>query len=280
MKAKKRRPGIAEGRMSRVRRGIYILPSILTSASLFCGFYSIISSIYGDYSAAAISIIIAIFFDTIDGRVARVTRSVTPFGVEYDSLSDLVAFGVAPAVLAFNWVLSPFGRIGWLASFLFVACGALRLARFNVQIGLVDSRFFKGLPIPGAAGMVAATVLLVSEMELPVAGFSMHYSLGILILIYVLSFLMVSNVKFTSFKDAEFLRSKPFRFMVVAILFLVVVASEPRVIFFILFALYVISGPSLAALRLIRKRKKMTMEHTTSEAGKMTGEGLKEINRD
>ena len=241
--------------MNRVRRGIYILPSILTTASLFCGFYSIISSITGDYNSAAIAILIAVFFDTIDGKVARVTRSVTPFGVEYDSLSDLVAFGVAPAILAFNWVLAPFGRIGWLAAFLFVACGALRLARFNVQVGLIDSRFFNGLPVPGAAGLVSATVLLCGKMRIPMDNLPMPYYLGVLILIYTLSFLMVSNIKFTSFKDIELRRLKPFHTVVVVVLFLVVVASEPHVVIFILFASYVISGPSFLALRFIRKRK-------------------------
>ncbi|MBW2145757.1 MAG: CDP-diacylglycerol--serine O-phosphatidyltransferase [Deltaproteobacteria bacterium] len=252
--------------MSRVRRGIFILPSVLTTASLFCGFYSIISSIKGDYNAAAISILIAVFFDAMDGKVARVTRTVSSFGVEYDSLSDLVAFGVAPGVLAFNWVLSPFGRMGWLASFLFVACGALRLARFNVQIGLMDSRFFNGLPIPGAAGMVAATALLFGGMGIHIGNFPMPYYIGLLIMIYVLSFLMVSNIKFTSFKDMEPIKLKPFRALVVAVLFLVVVASEPHLIIFILFASYVISGPSFAALRFIRKRKKTILEPDASVA--------------
>jgi CDP-diacylglycerol--serine O-phosphatidyltransferase len=272
MRTKKKRIKVGAGRMSRVRRGIYILPSILTTASLFCGFYSIIASINGDYNSAAIAILIAAFFDAMDGRVARITRSVTPFGVEYDSLSDVVAFGIAPAVLAFNWVLAPFGRIGWLAAFLFVAGGALRLARFNVQVGLIDNRFFKGLPIPGAGCMVAATALMFGRLGVPVEDFPMPYSLGILILIYALSFLMVSNIKFTSFKDVEFIRLKPFRSLVVAILFLVVVASEPHIVLFMLFASYILSGPSFAVLRFVRKRKKTMVEPETSEARRSISE--------
>jgi len=268
MRVKKKRIKLSAGRMSRVRRGIYILPSILTTASLFFGFYSIISSISGDYNSAAIAILIAAFFDAMDGRVARVTRSVTPFGVEYDSLSDVVAFGIAPAVLAFNWVLSPFGRVGWVAAFLFVAGGALRLARFNVQVGLIDSRFFKGLPIPGAACMIAATALVFDRFGVPMERFPGPYSVGILILIYVLSFLMVSNVKFTSFKDVEFIRLKPFRSLVVAILFLVVVASEPHIVLFIVFASYILSGPFFVAFRSVRKRKKAVLEPDTSPVNK------------
>ena len=190
-KYRKKRRKAREG----VRRGVYILPNLLTSGSLVGGFYAIVAAFNGDYIIAAIAIMFAFFFDGIDGRVARLTKTTSRFGVEYDSLADLVAFGVAPGILVFTWALQPFGRLGWLAAFLYVACGALRLARFNVQADTMESRFFRGLPIPMAASLITASVFLLHHFG--EEGETKH--LALLILIYVLAFLMVSNLRYHLF---------------------------------------------------------------------------------
>ena len=142
------------------KRGIYLLPSVLTTFGMFAGFYSIISSINGDFTIAAISILIAMFWDTLDGRVARLTNTQSVFGAEYDSLADLVSFGLAPALLVYQWTLYELGRFGWLAAFVYLACAALRLARFNTQVGIADKRYFQGLPSPAAAGVIASMIWL------------------------------------------------------------------------------------------------------------------------
>ena len=144
----------------KTKRGIYLLPSIITTFALFAGFYSIVASINGDFTLAAISIMVAMLWDTLDGRVARLTNTQSAFGAEYDSLSDLVSFGVAPALLVYEWSLSDLGRIGWLAAFIYLACAALRLARFNTQVGAADKRYFQGLPSPASAGVIASMIWL------------------------------------------------------------------------------------------------------------------------
>jgi CDP-diacylglycerol--serine O-phosphatidyltransferase len=223
-----------------VRRGVYILPNLLTSGSLVGGFYAIVAAFNGDYIIAAIAIMIAFFFDGVDGRVARLTRTTSRFGVEYDSLADLVAFGVAPGILVFSWALQPYGRVGWLAAFLYVACGALRLARFNVQADTMEHRFFRGLPIPMAACMIAASVFLLHHLG--EEGETKHLSL--LILIYVLAFLMVSNIRYPSFKDLELIKRKPFSALVAMILTIVVVVAEPAIMLFTFSILYILIGPT------------------------------------
>lgn len=227
------------GKGKRVKKGVYILPNLITSASLFAGFYSIIACIDGKFERAAIAILISAVLDGLDGRVARLTKTSSKFGFEYDSLADLVAFGLAPGVLIFIWALKPFGRYGWLAAFLYVVCGALRLARFNVQVTTVESRAFKGLPIPAAASLVASTVLFFFYMGQEET--TKHIT--VLILVYSLAFLMVSNVKYYSFKELDLSRRMPFRFLVGFILVLIVVAAEPSVMLFFLTFGYVISGP-------------------------------------
>ena len=147
-------------RIPPLRKGVYILPNLVTSAGLFAGFYSIIATLNHDYRLAAIMILVSQLCDALDGRIARLTSSASSFGVQYDSLADLIAFGVAPGILVYTWALRPWGRWGWLAATLYVTCGALRLARFNVQYGSVERRHFVGLPIPAAADVIAATVLL------------------------------------------------------------------------------------------------------------------------
>jgi CDP-diacylglycerol--serine O-phosphatidyltransferase len=234
-KYRKKRRKAREG----VRRGVYILPNLLTSGCLVGGFYAIVASFNGDYIIAAIAIMIAFFFDGIDGRVARLTKTTSRFGVEYDSLADLVAFGVAPGILVFSWALQPFGRLGWLAAFLYVACGALRLARFNVQADTMESRFFRGLPIPMAASMITASVFLLHHLG--EEGETKHLSL--LILIYVLAFLMVSNIRYPSFKDLGFLKKKHFSTLVALVLTIVVVVAQPETMLFTFSFIYLLIGP-------------------------------------
>ena len=180
------------------RKGVYLLPNLITSASLFGGFYAIIASLDGKFEYAAIAIIISGILDGLDGRVARLTGSSSKFGVEYDSLADVIAFGLAPGVLIFTWALRPFGRYGWLAAFLYVVCGALRLARFNVQITTIESKRFNGLPIPASAALVASTVLMFFYIG---RGDEMVKHVTVLVMVYALAFLMISNVHYYSFKE-------------------------------------------------------------------------------
>jgi CDP-diacylglycerol--serine O-phosphatidyltransferase len=242
----------------RNRRGIYILPNLLTTASMFGGFFAIIAAIQARYEASAIAILVSWIFDTLDGKIARFTRSTSQFGSEYDSLSDLVAFGVAPAVLAFLWALQPFGRLGWLASFMYVVCGALRLARFNVQKDTMEPKYFKGLPIPAAGCLIASLVLLAVALgELP----GSKHILSI-ILIYVLSFLMVSNIEYLSFKEFELKKQKPFNVLIIVILGLMVIAYKPKIMIFFLFSAYVLLGP---AIKIYRHQKRRSMKKRPME---------------
>jgi CDP-diacylglycerol--serine O-phosphatidyltransferase len=222
-------------------RKIYLLPNLFTLGNIFFGFFSIISSINQAYPRAAYAIIIAGFFDVFDGTIARATNSTSKFGVEFDSLADLVSFGMAPGVLVYLWALRPLGRFGWLGAFLFLVCGALRLARFNVQIEAIRSDRFVGLPIPCAAGMLAATVLFV-EHYTDVVGSISQYSLFIAILVYLLAILMVSNIRYRSSKSITTKGKSPFTIMVVATIILTIVASRPEITFFIIGITYTLLG--------------------------------------
>ncbi|MFZ2088765.1 MAG: CDP-diacylglycerol--serine O-phosphatidyltransferase [Desulfobaccales bacterium] len=219
-------------------RGTYLIPNLITTASLFSGFFAIVASINGRFEAAALAVLVAMVLDGLDGRLARLTQTTSGFGVQYDSLSDLVAFGVAPALLVYLWALKEFGRFGWVAAFLFVACGALRLARFNVQTGSIDPRYFNGLPIPAAAAFAATGVLF----YLTLGDWTHLRHVYVLVMIYVLSFLMVSNIKFYSFKKLDMFKRHPFQTLVALVLIFVVVATEPYIMGFILAAAYVLSG--------------------------------------
>lgn len=233
-----------------MRKGIYILPNLFTATSLFCGFFSLLRTLQEDFYAAAIFILISGLLDGMDGRVARYTNTTSRFGVEFDSLADVIAFGVAPGMLVFAWALEPFGRLGWLAAFLYVVCGALRLGRYNIQVNTVESRYFSGLPIPAAAGLIATGILVF--YKLGDIGVSKH--LTVLIATYILAFLMVSTVKYYGFKDIELFRRKPFRWLVIAILLIIVVAYEPEYTLFGLFLIYAVSGPVMAIIFLRRRR--------------------------
>jgi len=252
-------PNVPTEKNESIKRGIYILPNLVTTGSLFAGFYSLVSTLNGNYSVAALWIFGSAVCDGLDGKVARLTGSTSKFGVEYDSLADLVAFGVTPALMVFAWALRPFGRLGWLAAFLFVACGALRLARFNVQVNTVESKRFVGLPIPAAACMVASTVLLFHHFDrLPQELFQapfMFKRLAIITLIYLLAFLMVSNFRYYSFKDPALIKRQPFGFLLLAVILLIIVVAEPVVMTFVIMLCYVLSGPIGFILTWPRRRR-------------------------
>jgi CDP-diacylglycerol--serine O-phosphatidyltransferase len=220
-------------------RGVYLLPNLITTGSLFAGFYAIVAAIDGRFHKAAIAILVSLVLDGLDGRIARITKSTSGFGLQYDSLADLVSFGVAPGILVYLWALKPYHQFGWVAAFLFVVCGALRLARFNVQQGSMDPRYFNGLPIPAAATMIATAIIFYYQ----IGEWAPERHIYILAMIYLLSFLMVSNIKYMSFKKMELFRRHPFHTLVAVVLIFVVVATAPNIMGFLLMAAYVASGP-------------------------------------
>ncbi len=221
-----------------MRKGIYVLPNTLTLCGMFCGFFAILSSFRGNFLHSAWGILIAVIFDGLDGWVARLTNSTTKFGIELDSLSDLVAFGVAPAVLIYSWSLQPFGRLGWGAAFLYVICGALRLARYNVQMGSTESKAFTGLPIPGAGIVIASLVLFYNE----VLGAQAGKNMAILTLTFVLAGLMVSTFRFHGIKELDFKKRKPFWLLVVIVVAIALIFMYPETVLFIFSIIYVVWG--------------------------------------
>lgn len=239
-------------RAQRLAMYIYVLPNLMTTGNLFCGFFAVIQSIKGNFLFAAYAIVVAAVFDQLDGRLARLTRSTSKFGAEYDSLCDLVSFGMAPGVLLFLWALQPFGRLGWVACFLFVACGALRLARFNVQAHVVEKNYFQGLPIPMAAGIVASSVLAFQDLELEPNG-----NYGLLIMTVLLAFVMVSNFRFRSFKDLDLKERLPFRYLILGLGVLVIVALRPEVMLFVLFMGYAALGAVFGIFKLGKNIRKI-----------------------
>lgn len=231
---------------------IYILPNLVTTGNLFCGFFAIVSAIKGEFMTAAYAIVAASFFDLLDGRLARLTHSTSKFGAEYDSLCDLCSFGMAPAILLHQWALYPLGRIGWLASFLFVTCGALRLARFNVQVNIIEKNYFQGLPIPMAAGIVASSVLAFTDLGInPIA------NIGLLAMTFLLALVMVSTFRYRSFKDLDLKERMPFRYLVVGVGILVVIALRPEVNLFVLFLTYAVLGAIFGVFRWGKSARKM-----------------------
>lgn len=244
-----KKPPIRE-RTRRLRRRmsmhIYVLPNLLTTANMFFGFFAIIYSINSNFTWASYAIVFAALFDLLDGRVARLTNSTSEFGAEYDSLCDLVSFGMAPGLLLFLWALEPFGRLGWLAAFFYVACGALRLARFNVHQQVdEESKDFQGLPIPMAAGIVASSVLAFEELELDGSG-----SLGLLAMTFLLGFVMVSNFRYRSFKEVDLKQRLPFTYLVIAVFFFALIAIRPEVMLFVLFLGYAVLGAIFGIFKL------------------------------
>lgn len=241
-----------------LRKGVYVLPNLITSGSLFAGFYVIIASTDGNFQRAAWFILLSAILDGLDGKVARLTGTTSKFGVELDSLADVVAFGVAPGVLMYAWALKPFGKLGWLAAFLYVVCGALRLARFNVQVSTVESKRFIGLPIPAAASIVATCVLLFYEL----GGTGTIKKVSVVMLVFLLAFLMVSNIKYLSLKDPDLFKRQPFMMLVLAIMLLIVIVAQPELMLFTIGMAYLASGP-VGYLFARRKKSKQPAEEET-----------------
>ncbi len=233
------------------RRGIYLLPNSLTTGALFAGFYAVIAAMNGQFEGASLAIFIAMILDGLDGRVARMTNTQSDFGAEYDSLSDMISFGIAPALIMYTWSLSTLGKIGWIASFIYVVGAALRLARFNTQIGHADKRYFQGLASPASAGFLVGFVWLCTENN--IAGSSLSY----LVLFFTAGagLLMVSTIKYRSFKDLDLKNKVPFVTILIMVLIFVSIVYHPPFILFTIFALYSFSGLFGHMIRKIKKRK-------------------------
>lgn len=232
------------------RRGIYVLPNLFTTAALFCGFFAIVQAMKGSFEQAAVAIFVAMVLDGLDGRVARMTRTQSAFGAEYDSLSDMVSFGVAPALVIYAWALKDMGRLGWIAAFIYCAGAALRLARFNTTLEVMDRRYFQGLPSPAAAAVVAGFLWVMIDKNVEVEDVR-WLACGLVIFAGIS---MVTNIRFYSFKDFNLRRSVPFMFVVAIALGFAVVSYEPPVALFGLFVAYALSGYILALTRTIRSR--------------------------
>ncbi len=243
-------------------RGIYLLPNAFTTAALFCGFYAIVMAMNGQYFNASVAIFAAMVLDATDGRVARLTNTQSEFGAQYDSLSDMVSFGAAPALIMYEWALRGMGKLGWLAAFVYCAGAALRLARFNTNIGVVDKRFFQGLPSPAAAALVAGFIWLMDDLRIAGTDFSW---LGWIITVYA-GLTMVTNVPFYSFKDVNFKKSVPFIAVFLIVLIFVAVSSDPPKVLFGLFVVYGLSGYGVALWQ-GTKGKPVSLVQTSSESG-------------
>jgi len=242
--------GVRRRRIPPLRNGVYILPNLFTSGGLFAGFYAIIATLNHEYWLAAVMILVAHGCDALDGRIARLTRSSSSFGVQYDSLADLVSFGVAPGILVYTWALRPWGRWGWLAATLYVTCGALRLARFNVQIGSVERRHFVGLPIPAAACLISATVLFYYWVG---GQGSPHKHVLMLLVIFAVAGLMVSELRYFSFKEFQLHRRHPFPVLIGLIVGILLLVGKPELMLFVVISAYVLSAPTMACVRFWRR---------------------------
>lgn len=238
-------------------KGIYLLPNLLTTAGLFSGFYAVVSSMNGHFESAAIAIFIAMIFDGLDGRVARMTNTQSEFGAEYDSMADMVSFGIAPGIIAYNWALSDLGKFGWLAAFVFVAAAALRLARFNTQVGIADKRYFQGLASPAAAGVIASIIWVGSEYQ--INGNDYGFIVGVITIISGL--LMVSNFRYNSFKEVDWKGKVNFIAVLLIVLVFVIVASSPAELLMGIFVLYACSGP----VTTFRSVKEIKLEHVVGD---------------
>jgi CDP-diacylglycerol--serine O-phosphatidyltransferase len=237
-------------------RGIYLLPNLFTTAALFAGFYAVLAATQGRFEAAALAIFAAQALDGIDGRVARITQTQSEFGAEYDSLSDMVAFGVAPALVAYHWSLGGLGKLGWLAAFVFTAAAALRLARFNTQVRIADKRYFQGLASPAAAAIIASGVWLGADMG--IAGADVSWLAAFLTACAGL--LMVSNFRYISFKQLNVQGRVPFLLAVAVMLGFAVVFIHPPLMLFLMATTYAISGPAWTLLRLRQSRSRHRRE--------------------
>ncbi|HRJ52858.1 MAG TPA: CDP-diacylglycerol--serine O-phosphatidyltransferase [Candidatus Thiothrix moscowensis] len=247
------------------RKGIYLLPNLLTTGAMFAGFYAVVAAMQGKFEAAAVAVFVAMILDGLDGRVARMTNTQSEFGAQYDSMADLISFGVAPGLVMYQWALvhlqssgAAWGKAGWLAAFVYVACAALRLARFNVQIGKVDKRFFVGLPSPASAALMVGMVWVFHDLDVT----GRNVQIPALFLTLAAGLLMVSNVSFYSFKDFDLRNRVPFVAVLVVLLVFALTTIDPPKVLFGVFLLYALSGPVLWAWRRWRRfqRRKKDMD--------------------
>lgn len=245
--------------MNRIR-GIYLLPNLFTLAAMFAGFYAIVAAMKGRYENAAIAIFIAVVLDGLDGRIARLMHAQSEFGAQLDSLSDMVSFGITPAMVMYTWSLSVLGKPGWLAAFLYAACTALRLARYNIQAKKIGSRYFQGLATPAAASLVASIVWVCSVYG--VTGESL--AIPMLVIAILLGLLKVSTIRYHSFKNLDLRNKVPFIAVLMAVLILVLISFDPPDILLILTFLYVISGPIGTVWALNRKRRLKRLKRNRS----------------
>ena len=242
-------------------KGIYMVPNMITLAALFGGFYSVVMAMNGRYDLATVGIFVAMVLDSLDGRVARLTNTQSAFGEQMDSLSDMVSFGAAPALIAYEWTLRDIGRWGWIAAFVYCACAALRLARFNVNTAVVDKRFFQGLPSPAAAALVAGFIWLMTELEIPAKDVTWF----MFALTLYTGLTMVTNVPFYSFKDLSLRKSVPFAAIVLVALGIAVINIHPPTVLFGLFVIYGLSGYALYAWRKSKGRPTSVISTSTDE---------------
>jgi len=240
-----------ESKLKAKQRGIYLLPNLFTSAGMFAGFYAIVAGTQHKFTYAGIAIFIAAIMDALDGRIARLLQTESAFGAEYDSLADMVSFGVAPALIAYSYSLHFIGKIGWLCAFYFTACGALRLARFNTQINSADKRYFQGLSIPTAAGVIVSLIWVLAVHDINGA----NVTFVIAPLSVIVSTLMVSKIRYHSFKQFSLKERIPFVSLILFVLMLVLIAIDPPHVLFILLIAYALSGPVLTLYQLHQKRK-------------------------
>ncbi len=264
VRRKKKNDEIIIRRREGIKKGVYLLPNTMTSLSLFFGFWSIVSTFTAHYERAAWFILVSMIFDSFDGTVARVTGTASDFGAEYDSLSDLVAFGVAPGILIYAWALQPFGKWGLLSAFLYVLCTALRLARFNVQSATIEKKAFQGLPSPGAAAGIASTVLFFMYIEGGRGGrlgdiirermITPHH-VAFLLLTITLALLMVSTIRYRSGKDLSIFKRLPFLYLLLTMIVVLLIVAEPQIMIFLLIYTYILSG-IVTSIIFYKKRKK------------------------
>lgn len=247
---------VSEGGRTVRQQGIYLLPNLFTTAALFAGFYAIIAAMRGDFENAAVAIFFAMVLDGLDGRIARLTNTSSKFGAEFDSLADMVSFGVAPALVVFSWALGGLGKFGWSAAFIYVACAALRLARFNTQIDTADKNYFTGLASPAAAAILASTVWVCHDLGLMGAELPRELSIVVGILTALVGFLMIANFPYYSFKGIDFRGRVPFVVMIAVVLIFGLITLDPPSILLAAFLAYALSGPVMQGVKRRRSRLK------------------------
>lgn len=251
--------------LSRRRKGIYILPNLFTLAALFGGFYAVVMAMNGRFELASIGVFCAMVLDSLDGRVARMTNTQSTFGEQMDSLSDMVSFGAAPALIVYEWALKGMGKLGWIAAFVYCSCAALRLARFNTNVGVVDKRFFQGLPSPAAAALVMGFIWVMDDLGLDVRNggpWLVWWAVGLTL---YAGLTMVTNVPFYSFKDVTFKKSVPFVVIVAIALGMGLISSHPPGVLFALFCIYGCSGYAVYAWRRVKGKPVSVIATSTDE---------------